>query len=556
MAKIPLYDQTRLASSVVGTPGVDNSGQQFFQGVQKDAETIGNQVYANAEQDFATKQADLRRQQTLRDEATKALQEATDNGTVAETLAKAKENMAAQTSIIKQQYRNDPKLAVATANDVYDKENLDRIQELENRKESPLVIQKAKNALYTHTGAEKSAISTWENDQHARLLEEKASQVSFSFVSSMSKVDNTPNMLRGMISYFKGEPQLPREDANGNIVPALEPSENNKLFWDTFGYKDNEMKDKAVGEGIAGWLQQQATANPNQFEDILKENADLVALVPGKMQGPIIQEQRRVAADQKAANALQLHKDQNTATMDAYEKWTEMRARNAPAGELFDFRQKLKMAGKVPYSVIDSMGNSAVAELRYQERVQTAQTKEDLHAAEKAHKAEVDAAKKKAYDTSVKAQTQYVELHAMSGRIEQNTPNKMGELKFWNSLSETRNALIEAQEQWHQAYGELNSHIAEKLKFAEMAMRNVQDANVATKEWQAAVHFREQSHPNTPFDLDPVKNKRYTVHYWDALTKYYIDDKAAGHDPNAPGRPEQLRAAARKWVQSLRAGGQ
>lgn len=63
MARIPRYTQDKLASGLVGTAGVDTSGQQLFNSISQDASQVSSALYQLGNQEYQQQQYELRQRQ-------------------------------------------------------------------------------------------------------------------------------------------------------------------------------------------------------------------------------------------------------------------------------------------------------------------------------------------------------------------------------------------------------------------------------------------------------------------------------------------------------------
>lgn len=76
MPKVPRYDQNNLASSLVGTPGVDTSGGQLFNTLASEADQAGQGFQRLYAQDYQTQQEEIKRKQAEVRAAEKAMETA------------------------------------------------------------------------------------------------------------------------------------------------------------------------------------------------------------------------------------------------------------------------------------------------------------------------------------------------------------------------------------------------------------------------------------------------------------------------------------------------
>lgn len=242
MGKIPVYQRQNLASSAVGTPGVDTSGQQAFNSVAESSASIANSAFKMAAQ----------RQESI--DKTEALKKASDY-----ELAAFK-TLQAHT----QEYSSDP----TNKTDILKEKLNGQLNDILETTTSPRVKSMIQEAGIEIMGRSAIKEASWAHDQQASLaltnitstINNRANELYVAgqsgdlnrFSEVMSSLPSVLETSKGILSpeqMLKLKSDAPKSLVNGFIQGAMDqnPAMAAQLLKDgTFDYFGDEKKGNLV----------------------------------------------------------------------------------------------------------------------------------------------------------------------------------------------------------------------------------------------------------------------------------------------------------------------
>lgn len=250
MGRIPRYQQDRLASSQVGTPGVDTSGQRLFQGLSQGADQITSTLFRVAQIDYQER----RREEAMRRAELRAQQKALET-------AKRQVNVAGYSGTGEQQATE--LIAELKQRDQWDTDNtlgdydagIERIkqQTLEAIPDELTRLQTQK-ALENSFGNYRKELLNWTSGRTTPI--------------ATAKLDGLGNTLAGQLN----DANLSVDEARGRLA---EFAKNKPAYEIVYGPAAAEKMQAAAEKGIENYLAQTAVQQPDLLEQRINEFDDM-----------------------------------------------------------------------------------------------------------------------------------------------------------------------------------------------------------------------------------------------------------------------------------------
>lgn len=244
MPKIPRYQQGQLASSVVGTPGIDNSTAKLFNEIGSQLNTVRNSMFQVA---FEQRRQDLR-EQAQKERELKAVQKEQQRRVNKVELANHRFQMDSQLDELGNQLRQDHVNDPETVPDLLAKQGRDAISKYAESISNPDVradfLSQSLNGLRSQTGG----AASWAQRQGPINAEKNA----------LSALDQ--------FSIGLGNKQFPDEVLDG--VAAFE-EQYGQTYREQFGPKYDLMFQKAKEQGVKNYLSRLSRENPEQLDAVV-----------------------------------------------------------------------------------------------------------------------------------------------------------------------------------------------------------------------------------------------------------------------------------------------
>lgn len=287
MGKIPLFQQERLASSVVGTPGVDLSGSQAFSAQASALQQIGNSAFQVAGAELSLRNQELRQKRAEQRAAEQAMQEGLAKLTVANTMLGFEDELEQIITATRDEHLQFPEAAGALI-----KENgralLDRYAQ---GIPDPITRMNFKaqglNSLRSALGQNE----TWERQAHLTKQVAEAENAFDKFSLRLGNRTNTPQVLADIENFNTTQMGIYRQQ---------------------LGPKADKLGQIALEEGIDNFFAHLARDNPAEldrvvnekvFEDYMPQDKITSAYRAAKRYEVEVQRQKQSAAEIDATTA-------------------------------------------------------------------------------------------------------------------------------------------------------------------------------------------------------------------------------------------------------------
>jgi len=514
MPKIPTYDQQALASSLVGTPGMDNSGAAATQGIASAAEEVGGAVMQY--------RAELRNLELTQIAQNNAME-------VADYQFNTDTALDRKMRELKDTYTSDPDRAVAE----FEKYGKDFIDEFKGRIGTPAV----KSAYYAQSMGRfreqlGSMRTSWAGEQRIKANIGKFESISDSMQVAMGKTIN-PNedmQLRGTTTTQKPSAMSVDEALGtlykyGNAASAYEPIYGDKL---PAIVRANQEK------GAINYLNTLAYTNPDQLEQVIKDGV-FDDFIDGASRNEIYQKAKSYAREQKTLELEEQKLAIAQSNMDISQKEEALRRSDASAA---DFDALADEAAKTGQSAarVNSIRAQGTAQQRRLEAKEKSATREAKVEERRKQRETEDVAKGKATTRVNSLTTEFKTLEAGAGDLGKGTNG----LDFLNRMTSFYDKLDAADKQYEQAHGFTSPKIAAMKGKLSAYMVGIKNTKQLKRQFEEYNSFQKQTPPGR-FSNNAQTNAYWTNLYYRGLANTYAAYKKAGKDPTTAENRTKIR---------------
>lgn len=307
MPKIPLYEQGRLASSLVGTPGVDNSGQVMAESVATGLSQLNTALAYKQRQTLA---------------AQKELETLTRNGLAGERVSAIGLKKTTIANELKAKHMYDPDVGEAELNRQLDKLLEDEVAGIQDPMLKAMVMAKGRDEIV----AEKKAYSDFKFSRAVPIMEKSLEAQSGDLAFRVrSAVDPETGAVDPM--------------AVGKLFEDFD-NRTSGVMANLYGPAAGERNRQAKGEALKGMLFEMAAKGPNgtqddeKFADYLKtvyETPQFNMFMDPADGKQVLVEARRIAAEASRAKEEQSRLARKDVDLSVGETVTSAQLSGAPA---------------------------------------------------------------------------------------------------------------------------------------------------------------------------------------------------------------------------------
>lgn len=292
MAKINLYQQGQLASSLVGTPGVFTAGSQALGNIAQSAGQVGNSIQAVGSALFGDQLAERRRLEAEARAADKQIKDADRASYISDRLGEADVEYTKALIETKAKHQNDTQGAAESFT-----EQAKAIRDSYVSKETdPLTKAQLNQHLASKTANEIGSINNWAQERQIPIMKDRLQNMAGNFSLSISDANLSAGEVGQKYQQFV--------------------QQNLSNFQFTEGQAGATEMRKALEPGIINYLQSTALNRPELLEDRLKAFSGGSMIDPSKLLS-VANEQRRMANAVEANRIAEEHKAQAAAQTDS-----------------------------------------------------------------------------------------------------------------------------------------------------------------------------------------------------------------------------------------------
>jgi len=285
MAKINLYQQDRLASSLVGTPGLYTAGAQSLGNIAQGAENIGNSIQAIGNAIFGDQLAERRRREAEARAADKQIKDADRASYISDRLGAADVEFTQAYTDIQSKYANDTTGAVQA----YQAQAKQIRDQYVSKETDPLTKAELQKAMAS---------------KQAQYIGDVASFVQGRQIPIMK--DRLQNMA-GNFSLMVSNPNLSAADFGKKYQEYVQQNLPNYQF--TEGAAAPIEMRKALEPAVINYLESTALNHPELLDDRIKAFSGGSMIDPSKLNS-IVNQQKAMANAVASKQLADLHLSQ------------------------------------------------------------------------------------------------------------------------------------------------------------------------------------------------------------------------------------------------------
>lgn len=351
MPKIPRYQQGQLASSVVGTPGVDTSVSDLFKTLASDASQLRNagmQVAFNAFRQNQIRQAQVEREKrALEREQSRRLEQVQ----VANERFNIDGELDALSADLREEFASSPHKAVET----FRTKGLEGLNNYVNKIDNPNTRAKVLAESLNGLRSRSKSMEDWSRGQQLRNAEAGAVSALDTFSKGLGTKETPEDVLNGIAEF----------DSNyGATYRAQFPAKYDALFT------------KAKVKGIENYLSDVSAHNPEKLNAIIESGVFDEHIGKKEMRGIYAKQKQYAKETQKVIDDQVAYDTAVNWTQSIGETSRSLATGSLSMKELDDMKEKAIAEG-APIAVIRSIESQQTALVKQAQKVAKQQVKEN-----------------------------------------------------------------------------------------------------------------------------------------------------------------------------------
>lgn len=307
MAKIPLYEQNRLASSVVGTPGVFTAPATELGGIANSAQAIGNTAAQMGRAMFEDQLQERRRKEAEVRALNNRIAEAERDADVQAKVSGLDKDFTDLSLQIKNDHNWDTNNALPTF--------ADKAQQmattLADQEQNPLNKAEIRKLSQSKIASYQDGLAKWAETRQVPIMDSNIQKAAGNFSLSVNSADLSAADVGQKIQQYR--------------------TDTEKLYPFVYGAEGDVKRRNDIALGVENYLSATALNAPDLLEDRIKAFNGGTMIDPKRLNA-FAGEQRRIAAEIKAANTTAVHNSQLAAKL---ESMSELIA-SSPTGDVKD----------------------------------------------------------------------------------------------------------------------------------------------------------------------------------------------------------------------------
>lgn len=516
MPKIPVYDQQQLASSRVGTPGVDTSVSSAFQSVANNAEQVRNSVY-QLQNDLKTLEA---QQQVQSNGMQSAQHQFMVDNVLDQKLSELKTAHAADPDKAVEEFRNFAP---------------DYISKYSDSITNPSV----KNTVYTQSlNRAREQVGTMQ----ASWLGEARIKAGIGRYESMADTLNVGMGITQQQKNEKGEvigvTALSVEDA---VQKLNNFGQQSLAYQPIYGTKLPQVVRQAQEKGAESYLNTLAYNNPDLLSKVI-DNGIFDSYIDGSSRNAIYGKAKSYALEQKKLLVEQQKLETSKAHMEVSTQYEALR--RSGTGTTKDYDALADQASLIPGitpGVVNAIRAGGTTELRRQTSEQKAESKASLREQQKASMGQAA--------TTVNNITAEFKPFQTELATALNTRGGAGVASALDRINKLTDKITAADIQYQNAYGRTSSVLAGYKAQLQAYTVGITNGKQFGRQVQEVNNYQRQMAPPR-FSNDTKTNSRYQELYRRSVLSTYAAWKQAGKDPTSDSARIKIRNALIQQIQA------
>ena len=200
MAKIPLFQQSKLASSRVGTPGVDQSGIALGTDIANAGKEAGNAIFSVAKLEFREQQREIR----LRAAEQRALEKELKNAERDTTLARLDSDYSVQLNEVDNALREEHNFNTEGSSEKLKEASINLKDKMQEGIQDPILRQKVEKTLINREKEFLKQHSDWQKSRVPAIMKSNVEAMAGNLIREMKDGGKSETDIQNLIGQYHG----------------------------------------------------------------------------------------------------------------------------------------------------------------------------------------------------------------------------------------------------------------------------------------------------------------------------------------------------------------